>query len=76
LTELEATGVANPVAPMPPKPNDVAVIMYTSGSTGNPKGVMLTHANLISAITGARLHLRNLISSKDYYLAFLPQAHV
>ncbi|KAJ3424364.1 long-chain-fatty-acid--coa ligase 5 [Anaeramoeba flamelloides] len=35
-----------------PKPQDLATIMYTSGTTGKPKGVMLTHANVIAGITG------------------------
>ena len=34
----------------PAKGDDVAIIMYTSGSTGNPKGVMLTHKNVLSQI--------------------------
>ena len=32
-----------------PTSNDVALLMYTSGTTGKPKGVMLTHANLLAA---------------------------
>ena len=36
--------------PTPPTKDDDAIIMYTSGSTGNPKGVMLTHSNVLSQI--------------------------
>lgn len=33
------------------RPDDVATLVYTSGTTGNPKGVMLTHANLLHQVT-------------------------
>ncbi len=58
----------------PPKPKDVAIIMYTSGSTGNPKGVLISHENMVAAMS-ALVNIAN-FRSKDRYIAYLPLAHV
>lgn len=49
LDEVAKLGRENPREPRQPEPEDLCCIMYTSGSTGNPKGVMLSHKNIIAA---------------------------
>ncbi|MEO8074124.1 MAG: long-chain fatty acid--CoA ligase [Acidobacteriota bacterium] len=56
------------------EPNDVATLIYTSGTTGEPKGVMLTHANLMSSIVNAGTEYN--FSPKDKPLSVLPLSHV
>ncbi|KAI8612947.1 long-chain-fatty-acid-CoA-ligase [Chytriomyces sp. MP71] len=76
LSELEVLGKAHPHNAVPPSPDDLAVIMYTSGSTGPPKGVMLTHANVVATISGYHNHFLNDFRDGDVYLAFLPLTHI
>lgn len=55
-------------------PDDTITIIYTSGTTGEPKGVMLTHRNLIANIDGA-LALLPPVTEEDVFLSFLPLCH-
>lgn len=76
--EIERRGAAKPVESDPPKPEDVALCMFTSGTTGNPKGVLLTHRNIVAAISATYALLVDQIgvSDADVYCSFLPLAHI
>uniref|UniRef100_A0A0N4ZKA7 long-chain-fatty-acid--CoA ligase n=1 Tax=Parastrongyloides trichosuri TaxID=131310 RepID=A0A0N4ZKA7_PARTI len=54
--------------------DDLAMIMYTSGTTNNPKGVMLTHQNIVAAIKGQTDSFP--IKEEDVYIGYLPLAHI
>ncbi|KAF0911615.1 hypothetical protein E2562_011232 [Oryza meyeriana var. granulata] len=58
----------------PPKPEDVATICYTSGTTGTPKGVVLSHGNLIANVAGSSLVIK--FYPSDVYISYLPLAHI
>lgn len=59
--------------PAGPEPQDLAALVYTSGTTGKPKGVMLTHRAILANVTGV---LQNLCPEpEDVWLSFLPLSH-
>ena len=66
-----------PASPPPaskPRPDDTAVILYTSGTTGRAKGAMLSHANIVSNIEATIDHFR--LDESIHTLSFLPINHV
>ncbi|XP_056658937.1 long-chain-fatty-acid--CoA ligase 1 isoform X4 [Monodelphis domestica] len=52
MKALEDLGRANRRKPKPPSPDDLALICFTSGTTGNPKGALITHQNVVSDCSG------------------------
>ncbi|KAF1918210.1 hypothetical protein BDU57DRAFT_514861 [Ampelomyces quisqualis] len=74
IRDVEALGEKMPAPMSPPSPDDIATINYTSGTTGNPKGVVLSHRN---AHAGTCTSLVLLGSSEQQVIcSFLPLAHI
>jgi len=57
-------------------PNDVAILQYTGGTTGVPKGAMLTHRNLVANFTQMRNWLTDLKEGHEVFLSVVPFFHV
>ena len=74
--EVRALGEENPTPPVPPKPEDLYCIMYTSGTSGPPKGVPITHKGFIAGVTGLYVSMKGTVSNRDSVLAYLPLAHI
>ena len=75
MSEIEKLGRENRIPNVPPKPTDVCTICYTSGTTGVPKGALITHQNLVSSLGGC-LHTGIAAHKDSRYLSYLPLAHV
>ncbi|NXF02003.1 ACSL1 ligase, partial [Smithornis capensis] len=78
MREIEELGRAHRQKPMPPKPEDLAVICFTSGTTGNPKGAMITHQNIVSNVSAFVKTTEKIFmpSTDDILISFLPLAHM
>ncbi|CAB1316749.1 unnamed protein product [Coregonus sp. 'balchen'] len=62
----------------PPTPEDLSIVCFTSGTTGNPKGVMLTHGNVVADFSGFLKVTDKVIfpNQDDVLISFLPLAHM
>lgn len=77
FSQVVALGKENPKEPLGSKAKEMALIMYTSGSTGPPKGVVLTHANVMAGVGGAVANITHShIPPGSRMLAYLPLAHI
>ncbi|KAJ0016135.1 hypothetical protein NQD34_014425 [Periophthalmus magnuspinnatus] len=78
MEEVETLGKDHLQKPIPPKPEDLSIVCFTSGTTGNPKGAMLTHENVVADAAGAVSTFESSVplTSNDVTISFLPLAHM
>ncbi|XP_070994000.1 long-chain-fatty-acid--CoA ligase 1-like isoform X3 [Oncorhynchus clarkii lewisi] len=78
LSQVEAIGKAHHHQPVPPSPEDMAVVCFTSGTTGNPKGAMLTHGNVASNCSAFIKVIEDhlILDHHDVHISYLPLAHM
>ncbi|KAF5729751.1 long chain acyl-CoA synthetase 4 [Tripterygium wilfordii] len=61
------------------KKTDICTIMYTSGTTGDPKGVLISNESIVTLVSGVKRLLESVnehLTAKDVYLSYLPLAHI
>ncbi|KAF5734323.1 long chain acyl-CoA synthetase 4 [Tripterygium wilfordii] len=61
------------------KKTDICTIMYTSGTTGDPKGVLISNESIVTLVSGVKCVLDTMnehLTAKDVYLSYLPLAHI
>ncbi|KAK1343271.1 hypothetical protein QTO34_016049 [Cnephaeus nilssonii] len=78
MQAVEECGQQNPHVPVPPNPSDLSIVCFTSGTTGNPKGAMLTHGNVVADFSGFLKVTEKVIFPRqdDVLISFLPLAHM
>uniref|UniRef100_A0A8C5PSN1 Long-chain-fatty-acid--CoA ligase n=1 Tax=Leptobrachium leishanense TaxID=445787 RepID=A0A8C5PSN1_9ANUR len=78
MKDVEDCGEKYRKPPMPPNPEDLSIVCFTSGTTGNPKGAMLTHGNVVADFSGFLKVTESQWSptSEDVHISYLPLAHM
>ena len=75
MNHLESKGEKNIVPSIIPKVSDIASLIYTSGTTSDPKGVLLTHGNFASNARAGYRRYANQLNQNSVSLSILPWAH-
>ncbi|XP_075852120.1 long-chain-fatty-acid--CoA ligase 6 isoform X1 [Microcebus murinus] len=78
MQAVEDCGQEHRRVPVPPQPEDLSIVCFTSGTTGNPKGAMLTHGNVVADFSGFLKVTEKVIFPRqdDVLISFLPLAHM
>ncbi|XP_059743972.1 long-chain-fatty-acid--CoA ligase 6 isoform X2 [Bos taurus] len=78
MQDVEDCGQQNHCDPVPPKPSDLSIVCFTSGTTGNPKGAMLTHGNVVADFSGFLKVTESqwAPTCADVHISYLPLAHM
>lgn len=74
IEQVEELGLASKRSYNRPSSSDIVTINYTSGTTGNPKGVVLTHKNAVAASSCALINVQQSVA--DVLASYLPLAHI
>ena len=74
IRDIEALGEANPRPYNVPQPEDIIIVNYTSGTTGPPKGVVLTHQNAVAAASASMTLVD--MREGEVMCSYLPLAHI
>ncbi|XP_072827978.1 long-chain-fatty-acid--CoA ligase 5 isoform X1 [Vicugna pacos] len=78
LFDAENLGKENFRKPVPPAPEDLSIICFTSGTTGDPKGAMITHENVVSNVAAFLKFMEYSFepTPEDVAISYLPLAHM
>lgn len=76
LGDFEVYGLTKRSEPRPPTPEDIALICYTSGTTGTPKGALISHGNIAACCMGLKANVTTFLDHRDTIISYLPLAHV
>ena len=77
--EVKNIGKKSLKKPIPPGKDDLTTICYTSGTTGTPKGALITHENVVSIASSMLVYVKNsglLNDGQERYISYLPLAHM